>query len=339
MEVAQTLLRKVMRAFYSTQEILIIEALVTHSALRDDELAYLMKMNLKDLHRLCAGLRDARYLVVHTRPEMQQGKTRPMNRTYYYIDYRQVVDAIKWRCYKADKDMQIAVKPTEEAKEYSCPRCKAQWSQLEVLDLCSASGFVCQRCSAILEQNKHEETPGHQQLSRMNSQFKFMTDMLQEIDKVVVPECSFDKAIAVARPVVRDPTHEVAPSVPVDVRTKPDAVKGLANVGPKTMHVTISDDAEQERLEEKRRKEHFLKQNALPSWITESSVPAPSSSTSMSMSFSMSDANASSSAVFEADDVDRSAKRVKMEDGTGAAPMSFKMEDDDEEEIEFEDVV
>ncbi|KAL2143125.1 hypothetical protein VTI28DRAFT_339 [Corynascus sepedonium] len=342
MEVAQTLVRAVMRAFYTTQEILVIEALVTHSVLRDDELAYLMKMNLKDMHRLCATLRDARFLVVHTRPEMQEGKTRPINRTYYYIDYRQTIDAIKWRVYKSDKDMQGSVQPQDESKEYSCPRpgCHAQWTQLEVLDSVSPAGFTCQRCGAVLELSKEKEAPGHQQLSRMNNQFKFMTDMLQEIDRAVVPECSFDKAMLSHRPVVRAPTHEVLASVPVEPGSlnKPSAVKGLANVGPKTMHVTISDDNEQERLEERKRKERLLKENALPSWITESSVPTITSIPQTTQSFEMPDA----------DDDMLPAKRVKLETkgGPTSAPadhkgtaMSFKMEDDDEDDLEFEDVV
>ncbi|KAL2021475.1 hypothetical protein VTK56DRAFT_7108 [Thermocarpiscus australiensis] len=336
MEVAQTLVRAVMRAFYSTQEVLVIEALVTHSALRDDELAYLMKMNLKDLHKLCATLRDARFLVVHTRPEMQQGKTRPVNRTYYYIDYRQTIDAIKWRVYKTDKDMQGIARPQDESKDYSCPRCRAQWTQLEVLDSVSAAGFTCQRCGHVLERSKERETPGHQQLSRMNNQFKFMTDLLQEVDKAVVPECSFDKAIQAARPIVREPTHEVLASIPLDTGlNKPSAVKGLANVGPKTMQVTISDgDNEHERMEERKRKERLLKENALPSWITESSVPVIGQTT---QSFEMVDADR---------DEDRlpSAKRVKLETAEpaedAAAQMSFKMEqDEDEDDLEFEDVV
>ncbi|KAK4043488.1 hypothetical protein C8A01DRAFT_32417 [Parachaetomium inaequale] len=334
MEVAQTLVRAVMRAFYTTQEILVIEALVTHSVLRDDELAYLMKMNLKDMHRLCAALRDARFLVVHTRPEMQEGKTRPSIRTYYYIDYRQTIDAIKWRVYKSDKDMQGSVQPADESKEYSCPRCRAQWTQLEVLDsVVSAAGFTCQRCGTVLELSKEKEAPGHQQLSRMNNQFKFMTDMLQEVDRVVVPECSFDKAMVTHRPIVRAATHEVLASIPVDTGlNKPSAVKGLANVGPKTMHVTISDDNEQERLEERKRKERLLKENALPAWITESSVPT----ITQTQSFEMADAG---------DDEDMlPAKRVKLDasaadDKGGAAAMSFKMDEEDEDDLEFEDVV
>ncbi|KAK0635531.1 hypothetical protein B0T17DRAFT_503056 [Bombardia bombarda] len=337
MEVAQTLVRSVMRAFYTTQEILIIESLVTHSALRDDDLAYLMKLNLKDLHKVCAGLRDARFLTVHVRPEVQQGKTRPINRTYYFIDYRQTIDAIKWRVYKTDKDMQVIAHPADETKEYFCPRCTAQWTQMEVLDSVSTAGFVCQRCSGLLELSKEREAPGHQQLSRMNNQFKFMTDMLQEVDKVVVPECSFDTALQSARPIVREAIHEVLASVPVDTAlNKPSAVKGLANTGPKTMQVTISDgNDELEHQEDRKRKERLLRENALPSWMTESSVPIKP--------------------VFEPkEEVDNHeeggpAKRVKLETKPDVKVMvesalqttTIKIEDPDEDEddLEFEDVV
>ncbi|KAK0670851.1 TFIIE alpha subunit-domain-containing protein [Cercophora samala] len=311
LSLSQILIRSVIRAFHSTQEVLAVEALVQHSCLRDDELAYLLKMNTKDLHRLCASLRDARFLTVHTRPEVIEGKTRPVNRTYYYIDYQQTVDAIKWRVYKTDKDMQGIAKPQDESKEYSCPRCKSQWTQLEVLDSVSMQGFLCLRCEAVLERSQEQEQPGHQQLSRMNNQFKFMTDMLQQIDKGLVPECSFDKAIAVARPIVREATHEVLASVPVEEMGgagmgKPSAVKGLANTGPKTMQVTISDGNEEaELVESRKRKERFLRENALPSWITDSSVPVPAATAA-----------------------------------AAAAPvMSFKMEEDEEDDLEFEDVV
>jgi transcription initiation factor TFIIE subunit alpha len=70
MDMAQQLVRSVTRAFFKspdidTRHILIIDALVLHSALRDDDLSYLMSMNLKDLHRICAKLRDERLLQVY----------------------------------------------------------------------------------------------------------------------------------------------------------------------------------------------------------------------------------------------------------------------------------
>ncbi|KAK4103841.1 hypothetical protein N658DRAFT_513897 [Parathielavia hyrcaniae] len=353
MDIVQTLVRAVMRAFYTTQEILVVDALVTHSALRDDELAYLMKMNLKDLHRLCAGLRDARFLVVHTRPEIQEGKTRPVNRTYYYIDYRQTVDAIKWRVYKTDKDIQCTVQPADESKEYSCPRCRAQWTQLEVLDKVSSAGFLCQRCGTVLELLKENNAAGHQQLSRMNNQFRFMTDMLQTIDRVIVPECTFDKAMQDARPIVREPTHEALASVPVEPGSqfggmKPSAVKGLSNVGPKAIQVNISDDLDHEKTEARKRKERLAKENELPVWIAKSTVPDTNVDLLSMMGVEVNQTKGDPDA-----DILPATKRVKLEpapapSGTPVvdkhADITIDLnnlddDDDDDEQFEFEDVV
>ena len=128
MDLAQTLVRSVLRAFYETKHILVIDALIVYSALRDDDLAYIMSMNTKDLHKLCGRLKEDRFLATHVRPEKKEGQMRPINRTYYYIDYRQTIDAIKWRVYKIDKDMQGVTVPANEKKEYFCARCKAEWT-------------------------------------------------------------------------------------------------------------------------------------------------------------------------------------------------------------------
>jgi transcription initiation factor TFIIE subunit alpha len=65
MDLAVTLVKAVLRAFYPTREILVIDALILHEALRDDDLAYLMSINTKDLHKICGKLREDRFLSVY----------------------------------------------------------------------------------------------------------------------------------------------------------------------------------------------------------------------------------------------------------------------------------
>ena len=68
MDMAQDLVRSVVRAFYGdarvfdTRHILIVDALAIHSTLRDDDLSFLMSMNLKDLHKLCGRMREDRFI-------------------------------------------------------------------------------------------------------------------------------------------------------------------------------------------------------------------------------------------------------------------------------------
>ncbi|TGJ78641.1 hypothetical protein E0Z10_g10121 [Xylaria hypoxylon] len=285
MDLAQQLVRSVARTFFNspdidTRHVLIVDALVIHSALRDDDLSYLMSMNLKDLHRICAKLRDERLLQVHVRPELREGQQRPTNRTYYYIDYRQAIDAIKWRVYHLDKAVQGNSKPASEKKEYFCRRCSAEWTQMEVLDKVDPiRGFICHRCDDILVFDPEREAGGHEQSTKLNNQLRFITDTLPKLDAMVVPENTFETAHASARPVVRDATNQAAPSIVVESMAKPTAVKGMANTGPQSIAVDITElegPTEAEKKSEQERKEKIAQSNALPSWHVQSTVTGTS---------------------------------------------------------------
>ncbi|KAL1875279.1 hypothetical protein VTK73DRAFT_10235 [Phialemonium thermophilum] len=359
MDLAQTLVRSVMRAFYETRHILVIEALIVHSALRDDDMAYLMGMNTKDLHKLCGKLREDRLLAVHVRPELKPNQTRPVNRTYYYIDYRQTIDAIKWRVYKIDKDMQGTTVPANERKEYFCNFCGAEWSQLEVIDNASAEGLRCHRCGHILVHDADRNSVGHQQSTRMNNQFKFITDLLPRIDSVVIPDNNFEVAYSNARPVIRDAANQVAQSVAVEPGlNRPTAVKGLANTGPKSMQVSISATdgmTEEEKAAERERKERIARQNALPSWMVNSTVTGESftalgAGEGADVAVAAKDegdgkegASKQSLDAKEQADIEDYFARLKAEQAAEAARKAAEEEEefesDDEDEGDFEDVV
>lgn len=282
MELAVTLIKTVMRAFYQTREILVIDALILHEALRDDDLAYLMQINTKDLHKICGKLREDRFLTVQTRQEQRPDRpgARASNRTWYYINYRQTIDAIKWRVYSIDKEVQGTTVQTTEKKEYFCSHCKAEWTAMEVLDHVGPEGFLCHRCNHLLTFEADRTAGGHEQSTRLNDQFKFITEQLRQIDQVHVPECDFDRAYAKARPVERDATHQRVETIAVEgTGDRPMAVKGLTNTGPQSISVNIStsEGPSQAELEaERARKEKAAKQNALPSFFEYSTVSGDS---------------------------------------------------------------
>ncbi|KAH6603346.1 transcription initiation factor tfiie subunit alpha [Trichoderma cornu-damae] len=280
MDLAVTLIKAVMRAFYSTRDILVVDALILHEALRDDDLAYLMAINTKDLHKICGKLREDRFLTVHTRSELRPGNPRPSNRTWYYINYRHTIDAIKWRVYNIDKEVQGTTVPVNEKKEYFCSFCKAEWTAMEVLDSVGPEGFLCHRCRHPLSFEADRNAGGHEQSTRLNDQFKFISELLPKIDAAHIPECDFDRALSKARPVVRDATHQRAATIPVDDGSaRPMAVRGLTNTGPQSIAVNISTSdgpSEAEKEAERLRKEKIAQQNALPSWMSNSTITGES---------------------------------------------------------------
>ncbi|KFG83375.1 transcription factor spTFIIE alpha subunit [Metarhizium anisopliae] len=358
MDLAVTLIKSVLRAFYPTRDILVMDALILHEALRDDDLAYLMAINTKDLHKICGKLREDRFLTVHTRSELRDGNPRPSNRTWYYINYRHTIDAIKWRVYTIDKEVQGAPVPANEKKEYFCSFCKAEWTAMEVLDSVGPNGFLCHRCHHTLTFEADRTSTGHEQSTRLNDQFKFISEILPKIDAVHIPECDFDRALAKARPVVRDATHQRAAAIAVESGpNRPMAVKGLTNTGPQSIAVNISTSdgpSAVEKEAEKARKEKIAQQNALPSWMSNSTVTGESFSGTLSdglISLKQDDENNTASKGKKVDantsaKIDDIFEKLKAEQAAemakgvipGGNDEDFDSEEEDGDEDEFEDV-
>jgi transcription initiation factor TFIIE subunit alpha len=246
----------------------------------------------------------------------------------------------------------------EEKKEYFCPRCKAEWTAMEVLDNADESGFLCHRCGFLLQYQAERNAGGHEKSTRLNHQFKFISELLPKIDSVRIPKCDFDRALAVARPVEREATHQRAATIAVDPSAgRPMAVKGLANSGPQSIAVNISagdGPSEAEKEAERARKEQIAKQNALPAWMSQSTVTGESfsgagdsgiASKATALKEENKDQNGSgiidSNASAQIDDIfeklkaEQAAERLReMEEEED----SGSEEEDDDEEAEFENV-
>ncbi|KAG9242727.1 hypothetical protein BJ878DRAFT_409345, partial [Calycina marina] len=354
MELAQELVRHCVRSFYDTKHIIVIETLIIHSALRDDDMAVLMGMNTKDLHKLCGRLKEDRFLAVHTRSEIKEGQQRPQNRTYYYIDYRATIDAIKWRIYTIDKEIQGNTVPAAERKEYFCGRCKAEYTILEVLSFESTmAGWLCDRCKFVLMHDDGSSHGGHEQSTKLNAQFKFITSMLPKLDQVVIPENTFEKAFEVAVKVVRDETNPAYETTPMDLAaSRPAAVKGLANTGPTSIKITLNEESgpsEAEQAAERQRKERIAAQNAMPVHFTHSTVTGEQikfTAHNSYMSVSAGEDQKNTDGVSANDDgteIDDYFARLKEEQAKEAAREQDEEGDsddeDDDEDLGFEDVI
>ncbi|KAJ9253563.1 hypothetical protein DTO195F2_7014 [Paecilomyces variotii] len=281
MDLANTLIRSVVRAFYETRHILVVDALFIHSVLHAEDLAYLLGMQQKDLRKLCGRLREDRLIAVHTRTELRDGSTRPVNREYYYIPLHPVIDAIKYRVSKLTSTIKAQYTPSQERKEYICLRCKAEWTELDVLSLVGEEGFECQNCGAILERTEDVkgaegiDRTGHEKNSKLMAQLDKMLKLLKQIDSVEVPpndfETAWDHKIDVVRNQQINPTRQ-AVAVP---SKQQQTVRGIARTDAAALEVSLTSSAEKsaaEQAEEAARKAALEKQNALPVWHTHSTV-------------------------------------------------------------------
>ncbi len=171
-------------------------------------------------------------------------------------------------------------KPSEERKDYYCPRCKAQYTTLEVLDSVGPMGFLCHRCGANLEERDDRNagtSTGHEKQSKLASQLERLLKLLQQIDTEDIPNNDFEAAFAVAVPVQRNelvnPTRTTEPIQ--SGRGPPTAVKGLNANATVPLEVSLTTSSEKtlaEQAAEAQRKAEVAAQNSLPLWHTKSTV-------------------------------------------------------------------
>ncbi|GES66208.1 transcription factor TFIIE complex alpha subunit [Aspergillus terreus] len=281
MDLANTLIRSVVRAFYETRHILVVDALFIHSVLHAEDLAFLLGMQQKDLRKLCAKLREDRLIAVSTRAEIRDGATRPVNREYYYIPLHPVIDAIKYKVSRLTSTIKAQYTPSEERKEYICLRCGSEWTELDVLSLYSDEGFECQNCGAILERTEDVkgaegiDRTGHEKNSKLMAQLDSMLKLLKQIDSVEIPPNDFDTAWDHKVDVVRNQaTHPTRAAVVVPSKQQ-EAVRGNLKTDSTALEISLTSSEEKsaaEQAEEAARKAAVEKQNALPVWHTHSTV-------------------------------------------------------------------
>ena len=292
---APDLLRTVTRAFYPVEHTLVLETLLAHSTLPDADLAYLLSMTPKFIKRVLGRLKEDGLISAKTRQEKRtdgggsffgggrggdaQNKERMTNREWWYVNNHRAIDCVKYRLHKLNEHFTGLGKPTAEKKDYSCPQCGSEFAELDVVHSVDwdTGNFKCTRCGHGLDPVPEEEkVQENESVKRLNSQLEKILLLMQRIDASAVPENDWDAALAAHKPVERS---EVNPAQRIETVDMPGrggvaSSKGL-RTEPEKVEVSLDSDADVKRAqleEERRRREKEAGQNALPEWISRSTV-------------------------------------------------------------------
>lgn len=349
LELGKVFVKTVVRMFYETEHIVVIDALVYHGALHMQDLVLVLDMgkSTKQVGKYVGKLKEAGLISIAQRQETREGALKAVTREYYYIDYRRAIDAVKYKIHKVDSRIKKDAKPTTEKMEYKCKQCGNEYTQIDVLDYMDPmgrdSGFACKRCAFPLTflgddepEPENDDTP-----AKFNKQFKPILDLMQQIDTVAIPHVEGKDAIegAVELPRDKDVNPGAKHEVVQEVTVRPLAVKGTNTVVEK-IEVQIASNSEYNeaaRVAEKARQEKIAAQNQLPSWHVKSTVDKTQPGSSATP-------NAASNGV-ETPTVKVEAADVKPDPAGNlddvfaqlAAERAKQEEEDDDEEDEDED--
>ncbi|CUM65235.1 uncharacterized protein PRCAT00002867001 [Priceomyces carsonii] len=279
-DTVKSLIRFVARGFYSKPYILILDALLVHSVLSEDDLIYLLSIHRKELRSLCNKLVDDRLIVNHIQKE-ENSQQRLITRTYFYIHIVEAVDAIKWKVHSVVNIIKQEMTQFGNPQGYVCPRCGKKVSQLDAISLLSddKANFICDNCGGVLieDDSSQQASLRQEKLERLMIQVDPIISYLKKIDDAYIEDNSFESSLTKSIPAQSSSAASYAVSNNVSSRSRSNLSSSLQNAASKsqaTLHVSITandENYEKEQLEKERRRQK-LEQNALPSWHSSSTV-------------------------------------------------------------------
>lgn len=291
-EIVKNLLKFVVRGFYGGSYILVLDAVLFHSVLAEEDLKQLLGINKTDLGPLVARLRSDGLLSMHKQREYPPN-SKSVERAYFYIKFPHAIDAIKWKVHQVVQRLKDDLDKNSAPNGYMCPICSTKYTQLEAVQLLNydRTEFLCSLCDEPLVEDDSGKKNKEKQdrLNRLMDQVQPIIDYLKKIDDSRIEENTFEIALARLIPpqnqsraaYTYNPKKGSTMFRPGDSSMGVDG-SSLGNDSSRragansqaTLHVNIttaSDEIAQRALQE-RQAEEKRKQNAVPEWHKQSTI-------------------------------------------------------------------
>ncbi|RPD63162.1 hypothetical protein L226DRAFT_528029 [Lentinus tigrinus ALCF2SS1-7] len=270
-ETLRLLVQHVSRAFYEPKFTVVMDQLIRHPILKDDDLAGRMGLQLKELNKIMATLETHKLVRSYRQNELKEGAQRSVGRQYFYIDYQLFCNVVKWRMAEMRRIIDQGLRSDLESKGYMCPQCRKTFQALEADRLMNfATGtFNCDVCGAELQDNENAENVlgSQDRMQRFNRQMRFILEGLRRTEGMVLP--AFDVTVWVRH-------HLEAERQKAAAREGGLKIAGASGEGRQgdAIGVVMSVDKDEETARAERDKEAAQKrqQNALPKWHLTSTI-------------------------------------------------------------------
>ncbi|KAL6300958.1 TFIIE alpha subunit-domain-containing protein [Sparassis latifolia] len=271
-ETLRLLVQHVARAFYEPKYVVVLDQLVRHPVLKDDDLAGRMGLQLKELNKVMAVLDNDKLVRVHRQNELKEGAQRSVGKQYYYIDYQHFCNVVKWRMKKMQKIIDTGLRNELDNKGYICPQCQKTFSPLEVDKLMdfTSNTFVCDICHAEVVENKNSESVlgSQDRMQRFNRQMRFIVEGLRRTEDMILP--AFDVALWVKTHIIDAEKAKAAAQggglkiAGTSGDAKPEDAIGVV--------LSVDKDDATQRLERDLEAAAKRQQNLLPAWHLKSTI-------------------------------------------------------------------
>ncbi|KAF9425628.1 hypothetical protein BGZ94_007376 [Podila epigama] len=262
-QVLDQLVYRVSRAFYEPRYIVVMDVINRMKQIKDEELALILKLTKREIHKICGKLKEDRLIKDITKHEARKPDQRPIPNTYYYLDYKIFVDVVKYKIHKMSKELDSVMSKAEvESAGYKCPACGKSYAMVDIVsDFDPELGkFLCPNDRNELEdETPEDEDQGQEMKTKLRENTKPIVDLLKLTDNIIIEQYT------------ESMVHKNAQS-----RTHDDDDLAFAEEGGQQqgeIQVVFQDD--NDKAAKKARETEAMKkrqQNAVPSWHAWSTV-------------------------------------------------------------------
>ena len=188
----QQLVRRVTRGFYGTSAAIIVDLLVRHPCVKEDDLLEVLHFERKQLRVIIGSLRADKLLKARMRVETDS-EGRMTRHNYYFINYTVFVNVVKFKLDHMRRRIEVDERESTSRASFVCPKCDKAFTDLDadqLFDFVSQS-FLCTYCGSEVQEETAAPPAAHARslMVKFNEQIEPIYELLREIEDVkLAPE-------------------------------------------------------------------------------------------------------------------------------------------------------
>ncbi|KAL8562473.1 hypothetical protein ACOMHN_008617 [Nucella lapillus] len=185
--VLKKLVRMITRGFFSMEHAIIIDMLVRHPCIKEDDLSDLLKYEKRRLRSLLNTLKNEKFLKSRMRVETDaDGKS--TRHSYYFISYNVLVNVVKYKLDHIRKKIELEERDSSSRASFKCPDCNKTFTDFEVGQLLdyATQRLLCTFCQTEVAEDESSlpAKDARTSLARFNEQIQPIYNMLQECEDI-----------------------------------------------------------------------------------------------------------------------------------------------------------
>lgn len=181
----KTLVRLIMRAFYGFELYLCMEMLIIYPCIKEEDLAELLRMDLKHVHQHLINLKKEKFInersIMETSLDGRQSK-----HSYFYINYKMMVNVIKYKLDKIRIQIDSEEKQCTSRANFKCTNkyCGKTYSDLDTKDIFLT--MQCLYCNAEVEEDVSclPNRSSRNLLAIFNTQMEKVFELLSSVENL-----------------------------------------------------------------------------------------------------------------------------------------------------------